>query len=242
MAEAAPSTSGTENIATTRSARRALYEIAGSYGLILLVTWTPRPWQKLLWWIAVAAVAAMAAASFHGLQSIGLRRKNFFKSLWITGVALALAAIAVVVAILLHTLHLPNGGAFALVKTYGAYALWAFVQQFLLQGFFLPRCARLLKNPRRAALAAAALFALAHLPNPILTPITFIWGLAACLLFLHYRNLYPLAIAHAIFGIAIAITVPGPVDHNMRVGLGYLTYHHRAHHPAPLTQSPLTQP
>jgi hypothetical protein len=31
-------------------------------------------------------------------------------------------------------------------------------------------------------------------------------------------------IAHAILGITVAITVPGPVDHNMRVGLGYLTY------------------
>jgi membrane protease YdiL (CAAX protease family) len=219
-----------------------LFELASAYGLILLVTWTPRPWQKLLWWIAVAAVAAMAAASFHGLQSIGLRRTNFFKSLWIAGLALVLAAIAIVVAILFHTLRLPNGEAFALVKTYWAYALWACVQQFLLQGFFLLRCLCLLKNQKKAALAAAVLFALAHLPNPILTPITFVWGLAACLLFQRYRNLYPLAMAHAIFGIAIAITVPGPVDHNMRVGLGYLTYHHRAHHPAPLTQSPLTQP
>jgi hypothetical protein len=44
--------------------------------------------------------------------------------------------------------------------------------------------------------------------------------------------------AHAIMGIAIAITIPGPVDHNMRVGLGYLTYHH----PTRLSQPPLPQP
>jgi hypothetical protein len=48
--------------------------------------------------------------------------------------------------------------------------------------------------------------------------------LASCLLFLRYRNLYPLALAHTILGITVAITVPGPVVHNMRVGLGYLTY------------------
>ena len=81
---------------------------------------------------------------------------------------------------------------------------------------------------------AAALFAIAHLPNPLLTVVTVLWGATACLLYLRYRNLYPLMIAHAILGIAIAITVPGPVDHNMRVGLGYLTYHshsqpHRSH-------------
>ena len=78
---------------------------------------------------------------------------------------------------------------------------------------------------------ASLLFALAHLPNPILAPITLIWGFAACLLFLRYRNLYPLMIAHAILGITIAVAIPGPVVHNMRVGLGYVTYsrHMQAH-------------
>ena len=53
---------------------------------------------------------------------------------------------------------------------------------------------------------------------------TLLWGLAACLVFLKFRNIWPLAMAHAIFGICVAITIPGPVVHNMRVGLGYLTY------------------
>jgi hypothetical protein len=58
-----------------------------------------------------------------------------------------------------------------------------------------------------------------------------IWGFVACLLFLRYRNLYPLMMAHAILGITVALTAPGPVVHNMRVGLGYLTYnpHRHAH-------------
>jgi membrane protease YdiL (CAAX protease family) len=72
------------------------------------------------------------------------------------------------------------------------------------------------------------LFSLAHLPNPILTVITIFWGLASCMYFLRYRNLYTLVVAHAILGIAAAVCVPGPVIHNMRVGLGYLTY--SAHH------------
>jgi Type II CAAX prenyl endopeptidase Rce1-like len=136
---------------------------------------------------------------------------------------------------------LPAGGAVGFIKTYWAYALWACVQQLLLQGFFLPRCLRLTKTSASAALLAGALFSLAHLPNPLLTPVTLIWGFAACLLFLHYRNLYPLAMAHAIVGIAIAITIPGPVDHNMRVGLGYLTYHRPAQLSQP-TKPPLPQP
>jgi hypothetical protein len=130
----------------------------------------------------------------------------------------------------LQTLHVPST-LLAFINTYWAYALWAAVQQFLLQCFFLSRLLRLLPGPKAAAFAAASIFAIAHLPSPILTSVTFLWGLAACLVFLRYRNLYPLAIAHAILGISIAITVPGPVDHNMRVGLGYLTYRQHHEHP-----------
>jgi membrane protease YdiL (CAAX protease family) len=81
-----------------------------------------------------------------------------------------------------------------------------------------------MRRPRAAALAAAVIFSLAHLPNPILTVVTFVWGLLACLIFLSYRNLYVLAVAHAILGITVAMSVPGPVIRNMRVGLGYLKY------------------
>jgi hypothetical protein len=137
----------------------------------------------------------------------------------------------------LHTLHAP-GSPILFIETYCAYALWAAVQQFLLQCFFLSRLVRLLPGARSAAASAAIIFAIAHLPNPILTSVTLLWGFAACVVFLRYRNLYPLALAHAILGISIAISVPGPVVRNMRVGLGYLTYGH-AHRAAAF---PLAQP
>ena len=235
MAEDTASPSGRKNSVAAHSRRRSFFELAIAYALILLVIWTPRPWQKFLWWVAAAAVVIITSFSFDGLKAMGLRTANFFRSLWVTGAALVVAAVAVVVAIQLHTLRLP-GGPILFIKTYWAYALWACVQQFLLLGFFLPRFLRLLPGTKSAAILAAVLFALAHLPNPILTPVTLLWGFAACLVFLRYRNLYPLALAHAILGIAIAITIPGPVDHNMRVGLGYLTYRHHAPHPVQLPQ------
>jgi hypothetical protein len=221
--------------------RRTLLELAIGYVLILAVIWTPRPWQRVLWIVAVAGIAVMTCLSIKGstseaFRAIGLRKENFLRSLWVVGVALVLAAIAVVIAARMNTLELPvspttgEGGLLVFIKTYWGYALWTFVQQFLLQGFFLLRLLRLTPGPRSAAFAAAGLFALAHLPNPVLAPLTLVWGFASCLVFLHYRNLYPLAIAHAIFGITIAITVPGPIVRNMRVGLGYLRYGHRYPH------------
>jgi Type II CAAX prenyl endopeptidase Rce1-like len=226
----------------TRSKGRDRVEIAVAYSLILLVIWTPRPWQRYLWIIAALAIAIMVCTSFDNFRSMGLCLTNFFRSLWIVGVALLLAAAAFLIAAKLHTLRLP-AGPLAFVATYCVYAIWSGVQQLLLQGFFLQRLLRVIPNATHAAVAASVLFATAHLPSAILTPMTLIWGLAACLLFLRYRNLYSLAFAHAILGITVAITIPGPVDHNMRVGLGYLTYrqHVRGHRQYPLVH-PLPQP
>jgi len=215
---------------TTSRRRRDLLELSVGYALILLVIWTPRPWQRLLYCAAAIFLVAALCISFAGWKAMGLRMTNLGRSMWVVGVALGIAAIAVVIAQRMHTLQ-PFTGPVAFVKRYWGYSLWAFAQQVLLQDFFLLRLLRLMRRPNSAAFAAAAIFSLAHLPNPILTVVTFVWGSAACLLFLHYRNLYPLAIAHAIFGIAIAVTLPGPVTHNMRVGLGYLTYAaHHGHH------------
>jgi membrane protease YdiL (CAAX protease family) len=211
--------------ASARSRHRDFVELAAAYGLILLVIWTPRPWQRILWWVAAAAIVAIASTSFEGLHAMGLRRENFLRSLWVACLALLVSAAAVVLAVSLRTLHVP-ATPLLFIETYVGYILWTFVQQLLLQCFFLARMLRLLPSAKLAAVVAAVIFAAAHLPNPILVPVTLLWGLAACLLFLRYRNLYTLALAHAVLGVTLAITVPGPVVHNMRVGLGYLTYGH----------------
>jgi hypothetical protein len=213
----------------TRGAGRDWLEIGVAYALILAVIWSPRPVQRWLWIVAVVGVAILMWRSFEGWRAMGFTTANLGRSLWIVGAALGAAAIAIAIAARLHTLHLPPGGAMAFVETYIAYAIWTGVQQFLLQGFFLLRFLRVAPRPALAGLIAAALFAAAHLPNPILTPLTLVWGFLACLLFVRYRNLYPLAMTHAILGITVAISVPGPVVHNMRVGLGYLTYNPRMH-------------
>jgi membrane protease YdiL (CAAX protease family) len=134
-----------------------------------------------------------------------------------------MTAIATFFASNLHTLHHP-GAPTEWVKTFAGYTLWALTQQLLLQGYFLARLLRIVPRPNQAAILSASVFALAHLPNPILTPLTLIWGLTACLVFIRSRNVYPLAIAHAIFGICVAITIPANVLHNMRVGLGYIRF------------------
>jgi hypothetical protein len=208
---------------SARSRRRDLIELSGIYGLILLVIWTPRPYQWALWAIAAVCIISVIAMSFEGLMDMGICTRNLWKSLWAVVLAAAIALLGIAIAGRLHTLRLPPTP-YLFIRHYGWYAIWAGLQQMILQCFFLARSVRLIPNTTAAAGLSASLFAVAHLPNPVLTVITLICGLASCLFFLRYRNLWPLAMAHAILGIAIAITVPGNIDHNMRVGISYLTW------------------
>jgi len=213
--------------------KRDIAELCIGYALILLVIWTPRPWQRLCYAVAASYLAAVLWSSFAGWKAMGLGRTNFVRSLWIVPAALLVLAAAMLVASRNHTLLVP-GSLLLFAERYAGYAIGACIQQVLLQDLFLTRLLRLCRRPVSAALIAACLFSAAHLPSPILTAATMVWGFAACMLFLEYRNLYTLWMAHTILGIAIAMTIPGPVTHNMRVGLGYIAYsahwgHHRSH-------------
>jgi membrane protease YdiL (CAAX protease family) len=210
----------------TRAQVRGLEDIpavALAYGLILLALWTPRPWQRWFGLAALAWVVLETALNFKGWDALGLRRRGFRGSVWIVGAAIAASLAAGFVSAKLGALHVPPRPEL-FVKRYWLYAAWAFIQEFLLLDFFLRRLLRLMGNKTAAALVTAGLFALAHVPNPVLMPLALAWGLIACAVFLRWRNLYPLGMAHAILGICIAVSVPGPMDHNMRVGLGYLKY------------------
>lgn len=185
--------------------------------------WTPRPWDIAMWAFASLVTAIVVGMSYDGLRSMGICTYNLTRSLWAIPVSLAIGAAAVFCAMHLHTLHLPGSTAVTM-RHFGLYVFWAMLQQLMLQYFFLARAVRLLNSTTAAVVLTAALFAVAHLPNPVLTVVTFVAGLAACFFFLHYRNLWPLAVAHAILGISIAVSVPNSLDHNMRVGIGYITY------------------
>ena len=60
-----------KGILPARSRPRVLTEIAVSYVLIMVVIWTPRPYQRWMWWVASATVIASTCASFDGLGGVG---------------------------------------------------------------------------------------------------------------------------------------------------------------------------
>ncbi len=212
---------------------RDLFELSVAYTLILLTIWTIGRTQRVLLFAATGWIVVTTALLHSEDWDFGLRRWQLRRSWWIVAVAAVLAVGALGIADQVGTLHLPAGFALRPWRVLG-YVTWSFVQQFILQDYFLLRLRRHIRSTSVGIAAVATLFSLAHLPNILLTAGTLIWGYLACTLFLRYRNLYSLGLAHAIFGLCIAVTVPDAVHHQMRVGAGYLNY--RGHVSGPLVK------
>jgi membrane protease YdiL (CAAX protease family) len=147
----------------------------------------------------------------------------FHFSVIVIAMGLLAALVVVVVSDRLGTLHRLFGQPNAVLHA-TSYLLWAVVQQWIQQSFFFVRMERIIHRGILASFTTAALFGLAHLPNPVLTPLTFIGGWLLSELYRRYRTLIPLGIAHGLVGLAIALSVPDRLNHHMRVGLGYLHY------------------
>ena len=214
---------------------RDLFEIAAAYLLILVVIWSPHGTQHWLYWVGFAFIIGSSLLRRDLLARSGLGLRGLLPSLWIVIAALTLAAFAVLVARDVGTYHPLYSPPPFLIHVSG-YVIWAFLQQFILQAYVLLRLLRLKLPPRWAVVVAAVMFMCAHIPNPVLMPLTLVWGLISCVLFLRYRNLYTLGLAHGILGICIAVTVPNAIQHHMRVGLGYMHYH--PHHVQHIEQRP----
>lgn len=209
---------------STKSKRLALIESSVGFGLIMATVWTAKLEQRSLFWISAAWFFCFAAAAiWRGWDDISLPPPKV--SAVLVGGGLLIAGLVIVLAAHLGTLHALFGIKNPL-RHAGMYLLWAVIQQWIQQQFFLTRFEQLTSRGLLATFTAAALFAVAHLPNPVLVPVTFLGGWALSEIYRRYRYILPLGIAHGIVGIAIALSVPDSIQHHMRVGLGYLTYPH----------------
>jgi len=200
---------------------RTLAELTIGFAAILVVLWLPTREQLFFGPIALLAPLILVLRQKPTLNELGLQWRGFVSSLWILPAAAVVAAVGILLAHAAGTFHELYKPDFAHV---GGYVLWTIYQQFLLQDYFMPRLRRLLKAD--AALAfAAVLFAMAHLPNVVLTVATLVWGAISCALFRRYRSLLVLGITQGLLGLCFAVCVPDAYLHHMRVGLGYWHYH-----------------
>jgi len=185
--------------------------------------WTAGVVQGFFIILTVALTIVWTFAERHPWPDLGLNPAAIRRAWWIAPVGAVIAGLILLAAWHWHTFRAPAGTLVVCVNVVLS-LIWAFAQQFLAQSFFFLHFEDLLRSGRRAVLATALLFSSAHIPNPVLVPVTLVGGLILSEVFRRNRTLYPLAVAHALVALSLAISVPETVLHDMRVGIGYIYY------------------
>ena len=117
----------------------------------------------------------------------------------------------------LGTLHHPG----AVLGTFAFLVPWGGAQQWLLHTVVL-REARQLTSGKSAIVLAAVLFAVVHLPNPLLTLATFAGALGWCAIYTRQPNVVPLALSHVAGTLALLSAFDDGMTGRLRIGIAYL--------------------
>lgn len=201
---------------------RLIAEVGAVYALLECALWSRKPVQTG-WGVAMlAAVMILAVLGRRSPRVLGLSTYGIHCALIVLPATLAACAALLGLGWIFGWAH-----PIALSpRLHGAeYVVWAFVQQLMAQSFFFVRFEDLLGS-KRAVWVSALLFSLAHIPNPVLLPASFVGGLGFSEAFRRWRNLYPIWLAHAALGMTVAAAFPNAWTHQMRVGIGYFLLHH----------------
>lgn len=98
---------------------------------------------------------------------------------------------------------------------------WGTAQQYGLVCFYYRGLVELLRDERQAALGAALLFTLFHVPNPFLMLVTFLGGTLSCWLYRRGPNLAVLGAMHAVLSFVMLHSLGREMTFRMRVGPGF---------------------
>jgi len=198
-------------------------ELVSVITAIELVLWNEGAARFVLYLVANVWVLYVALRQGRTARELGVGSRGFSASAWIMAAGAGMALAVVVMGTAYGTLHVLFGVK-PIVLHVGAYALWALMQQFVAQSYFFLQIEALTGSSLKAVIGSGLIFGLLHIPNPVLLIVTTIGGLVFSEMFCRYRNIYPLAFAHAAVALAIAVSLPNSVHRHMRVGIGYINF------------------
>ena len=194
-------------------------ESLAAFVLIILYIWDLRSTAPWTWAPTLLFIAASHLVHREGAEQIGFSLRNSRRALSELTPGLGLIALAFLGAgTLLRSIRQITFEQAAMA--FAAYCPWGLLQQYLLNGYFVNRLQGASLN-RSVPLISAALFAGAHAPNWFLMLVTFVGGYFGVKIYLRYRDLYFLGLAHAAVGFLIYLVVPDSITHHLRVGPGW---------------------
>lgn len=209
-------------VAPSRTA--AAVELALLVGGVLAIMWiaplTPwrEPLSQAITWALVLLLLVCHLRDRPSLREIGLRLDNFVPVLRRLAPAIG-GFVAVLLAIgwVLGTVEIGRRFFAMLVVV----PLWGLLQQYLLLAFAHRRLRIMLGAGRRTLVVTALLFAVMHLPNPVLVIACGLGGLVWAREYDRSPNLLAHAVTHAVGSAFLANSLPDSVLKHMVVGYRY---------------------
>jgi hypothetical protein len=192
-------------------------------------------WVRPLWWswsllIPLALVVVSFVGHSESMESLGLSLRALAGAAsawrwWIASCAASLAALAWLETASIHVVYRWCG-----------YACWCVLQQLLFQNMAYRRLREGLGASWTTSGIAGALFAAAHIPNPILVPATFLWGTVSTRMFEARPSVPLLGVTQAILSAMLYVATPVALNGQFRVGPGYWAgLHWTTLHPSQLS-------
>ena len=197
-------------------------EVATTFILIMLYIWrlrasVPKAWIFILGFVVLSHILRGERTAW-----LGFHWGNFRECIDHLAPALVLIALSLIVLGLLFETLRPIRLEYGFMCLL-AYCPWGIFQQYLVNGYIANRLAAV-SPARYVPLLSASLFAGAHLPNWFLMLVTFVAGYYSTKIFMKYRNLYFLGLAHGVIGTVLFVVIPDSISHHLTIGPAFFLH------------------